>query len=63
MDKTAESLVKSVKAAEKEFVSEIKRAKEEVVKANERIRKMEAGEAKFIDGEEGFAQIRERYGL
>ena len=30
---------------------------------SERIRKMEAGEAKFIDGEEVFAQIRERYGL
>ena len=29
----------------------------------ERIRLMESGEATFIDGEEGFAQIRTRYGL
>lgn len=28
-----------------------------------RIRRMESGEATYIDGEEGFAQIRERYGL
>lgn len=29
----------------------------------ERIRLMESGEATYIDGEEGFAQIRSRYGL
>ena len=29
----------------------------------DRIRLMESGEATFIDGEEGFAQIRLRYGL
>ena len=29
----------------------------------DRIRLMESGEATFIDGEEGFAQIRSRYGL
>ena len=29
----------------------------------DRIRLMESGEAAFIDGEEGFAQIRTRYGL
>ena len=29
----------------------------------ERIRLMESGEATFIDGEEGFAQIRSRYGF
>ena len=28
-----------------------------------RIRRMESGEATYIDGEEGFALIRERYGL
>lgn len=29
----------------------------------ERIRLMESGEATYIDGEEGFAQIRMRFGL
>ena len=29
----------------------------------ERIHLMETGEATYIDGEEGFAQIRMRYGL
>ena len=29
----------------------------------DRIRLMESGEAAYIDGEEGFAQIRSRYGL
>lgn len=29
----------------------------------DRIRLMESGEATFIDGEKGFAQIRTRYGL
>ena len=29
----------------------------------DRIRLMESGEATYIDGEEGFAQIRARYGL
>ena len=29
----------------------------------ERIHLMETGEATYIDGEEGFAQIRKRYGL
>ena len=29
----------------------------------DRIRMMESGEATYIDGEEGFAQIRKRYGL
>ena len=29
----------------------------------DRIRMMESGEAAYIDGEEGFAQIRKRYGL
>lgn len=29
----------------------------------DRIRLMETGEATYIDGEEGFAQIRMRYGL
>lgn len=29
----------------------------------DRIRLMESGEATYIDGEEGFAQIRKRYGL
>ena len=29
----------------------------------ERLRLMESGEASYIDGEEGFAQIRARYGL
>lgn len=29
----------------------------------DRIRLMESGEATYIDGEEGFAQIRSRYGL
>ena len=30
---------------------------------NERIHLMETGKATYIDGEEGFAQIRRRYGL
>lgn len=29
----------------------------------ERVRLMESGEATYIDGEEGFAQIRSRYGF
>lgn len=29
----------------------------------ERIKLMESGEAEYINGEEGFAQIRKRYGL
>ena len=29
----------------------------------ERIRSMESGKATYIDGEEGFAQIRMRFGL
>lgn len=29
----------------------------------DRIRLMESGEAEYIDGEDGFAQIRNRYGL
>ena len=29
----------------------------------DRIQLMESGKATYIDGEEGFAQIRERYGL
>ena len=38
---------------------------EEEMKAivEERIKRMEAGEATYIDGETGFAQIRARYGL
>lgn len=38
---------------------------EEEMKAivEERIRLMESGQAKYVDGEKGFAQIRARYGL
>ncbi len=38
-------------------------ADEMKVIVTDRIRKMESGEAAYIDGEEGFAQIRKRYGL
>ena len=49
---------------ERDTKSPIAHTEEEIMAiVYERIRKMEAGEAKFIDGEEGFAQIRERYGL
>jgi hypothetical protein len=38
-------------------------AKEMKTIVAERVRLMESGEATYIDGEEGFAQIRARYGL
>ena len=44
--------------------SPVSRTEEEMrAIVKDRIRKMELGEASYIDGEVGFAQIREQYGL